>query len=114
MLQQLPQTITVTDLQRNPKILDNINAKGQVTIIIKGSQQVGVYTPIAVYNQIQAELERSRSQTQAEQLSSETKEKKLREDIKLIKKLAGGIKLKRDYTVEELNKAFEKSYEMLY
>jgi len=39
------------------------------------------------------------------------KDKKLRNDLKLIMKSAGILKLKMNFTPEELNAAFEQSYE---
>lgn len=111
MYQSLPQTITVTELQRNPKIIDRLNRQQQEAIIIKGSKQVGVYTPIQVHQEFLRKLKEAANQTAA--VSQKENDMELKKDLELIKSLAGGIKLKVNATPEELNKMIDDSYEML-
>ena len=106
MFQQAPQTITVTDLQRNPKIIDYINKKNKEVFILKGSKQIGVYTPLPRYT---SQIERL--EDLEEELAKGEKQKQLEKDLEWIRRNAGKLKMKLDYTPEQLNEIFEKSYD---
>lgn len=58
MFQQIPQTITTTQLQRNPKILEKLNNENQIRVIIRESEQVGAYVPINLHNKLVRKVNR--------------------------------------------------------
>lgn len=108
MLQRIPKAITTTQLQRNPKVIDELVKKGIQGVIIKESRQIGIFTPIDVYNDFLTEIENLKKHRKAKDLKN-----KLQKDIDRIKLLAGGIKEEFKYTPQELNDIFDKSYEVL-
>ncbi|MBD3279984.1 hypothetical protein GF389_00485 [Candidatus Dojkabacteria bacterium] len=109
MLQQAPQTITTTQLQRDPKIIDRINKNKQEALILRDSQQLGVYIPIQTYRK-QIE-EYKKLVEKIKDRAGEDNEQELERDLRKIKELAGGLRLQKDYTPEELNELFAKSYD---
>lgn len=94
------QPISTKQLRQDlPAIKEKLRA-GQSFFWIDRSKPIGVIQPLPKKNK-------------------ELSPKKQKEEYeKLVEKLAGGIKLKRHYTPEELNKIIEEQYEdeekMLY
>jgi len=86
MDQTQPALVSITDLRRNAGAWFSL---GKPLVVIKDSRPIGTYTPV-----------------KAGQTASSREN-----DIKKIRKLAGGLKLKIELTADELNKAYDKQYE---
>lgn len=86
MDQTQPVLVSITDLRRNTGAWFSM---GKPLVVIKDSKPIGTYTPS---NLSPGKFGRV-------------------EDIKKIRKLAGGLKLKLELTTDELNRAYDKQYE---